>query len=58
MMSFVITTLAVIGLLNVIGLAVFLFILLIESRNEVRSNRKKRFGNDCVRTRKAWSADD
>lgn len=33
MMSFVIMTLAVIGLLNVIGLAVFLFIVLIETRS-------------------------
>lgn len=32
MMSIVITTLALIGLLNVIGLAVFLFIVLIETR--------------------------
>lgn len=33
-MSFVITLLALIGLLNVIGLAVFLFILAIETWSE------------------------
>jgi hypothetical protein len=32
MMSFVITTLAVIGLLNVIGFAVFLFLIWMETR--------------------------
>lgn len=59
MMSFIIMTLAVIGLLNVIGLAVFLFIVLIESRsNGIRGNGEKRFGEDRVRTRKVWSADD
>lgn len=58
MMSFVVTVLAIIGLLNVIGLAVFLFILLIETNDGIRSYGKKRFGNNQVRLRKTWSADD
>jgi hypothetical protein len=58
MMSFIIMTLAVIGLLNVIGLAVFLLIVLIERNNDVRSNGKKRFGANRVRTREVWRADD